>query len=265
MTPLLEVHNLHVEFPPVQVVDGLDLTIAPGEIVALVGESGSGKTMTALSIGRLLPAAARWQADLLRFNGQDLLTMPEATFRGFLGRQLTYVFQDPAGSLNPVMTIEEQLSEPLAIHQGMRGPQARVRLLEWLTAVQLPDPVQRLSQYPHQLSGGMQQRVMLAMAMLMDPLLLIADEPTTALDATVQAQMLELLLVLRRRVGTAILLITHDLLQVAPIADRIAVMTQGRIVETAPTKRLYHAPQHPHTQALLRALPTIGAGRLSVP
>ena len=265
--PLLEVRGLHVAFDSdgrtVHAVDGVDLRVAPQEILALVGESGSGKTMTALSIGRLLPASARWRADAIRLNGRDLLALREADWRSVLGSQIAYVFQDPASSLNPVMTIEEQLTEPLEIHQSLPRRAAKTRVVESLTAVQIPDPAGKLPLYPHQLSGGMQQRVMLAMAIVLQPALLIADEPTTALDATVQQQILTLLLRLRKQTGMAILLITHDLLQVAPIADRIAVMTRGRIVETAPTAQLYATPVHPHTQALLHAMPRLGQGRLT--
>jgi len=265
MTPSLEVRQLHVQFPraPRDAVNGVDLTIHAEEIVALVGESGSGKTLTALSIGRLLPTTACWRAASIQFKHRDLLTLPDREFRHLLGQEVAYVFQDPASSLNPVLTVGEQLCEPLIVHRGMRWSEARTRAMELLAAVQLADPAETLPLYPHQLSGGMQQRVMLAMAALLNPALLIADEPTTALDATVQVQILALLLALRRQQGMAILLITHDLLHVAPIADRVAVMSQGRIVETAPTTQLYQSPQHPHTRALLSAMPRMGQGRLT--
>ena len=258
--PLLEIGGLHVEFPSpdgdaVHAVNGANLTVSPGEIVALVGESGSGKTMTVLAVGRLLPRNAQWRADLLRFKGHDLGSLTESQVRTVLGQSLAYVFQDPASSLNPVMTIGEQLLEPLVIHRQLARSAARATVLDALTAVQLAEPAEKLTMFPHQLSGGMQQRVMLAMATLLRPALLVADEPTTALDATVQSQILTLLLTLRERTGMAIVLITHDLWQVAPMADRVAVMTQGLVVETAPTAQLYAAPQHPHTRALLDAMP----------
>ncbi len=247
-SPLLAIRELTVEFHTGGVVttavDEVALSLDPGEILALVGESGSGKTMTALAIGRLLPPAARWHAAEISVNGRPLHQATNAEVRRRLGREIAYVFQDPATSLNPVMTIEEQLCE-----QG----RSRARALELLAAVQLADPAALLRRYPHQLSGGMQQRVMLAIAIASRPALLIADEPTTSLDATVQAQILSLLLRLRQEFGMAILLITHDLLQVARIADRLAVMSRGRLVETGPAAQLTRAPQHPHTQALLAA------------
>ncbi|MBI4313629.1 MAG: ABC transporter ATP-binding protein [Candidatus Omnitrophica bacterium] len=255
--PLLEVQNLHVEFGrglnAVHAVNGVNLSLSQNEIVALVGESGSGKTLTALALGRLLPAQARWRAKTLQLQGKDLLAFSESQWRGVLGRQMTYVFQDPATGLNPVMTVEEQLLEPLLIHRHLARAAAKVHALEALRSVQMSDPEEKLAFYPHQLSGGMQQRVMLAMAILLEPALLIADEPTTALDVTVQRQILNLLSHLRAQKNLSILLITHDLLRVAPIADRVAVMHQGQIVETAPTQKLLQSPRHPYTQMLLKA------------
>ena len=262
--PALEVRGLKVWFGGQTVVDGVDLTVGAGEIVALVGESGAGKTLTALAIGRLLPTAARWSADAIRCRGRDLHTMSDDALRTVLGTELAYVFQDPAACLNPVMTVGEQLLELLQVHRGLRPSDAGPQVETALAAVQLADPAAILARYPHQLSGGMQQRVMLAMATLLNPALLIADEPTTALDVTTQAQILALLQSWRRERGMGLLLITHDLLQVAPIADRIAVMAAGRIVETAPTAQLYRAPQHPYTQALLHAMPALGEGRWMV-
>ncbi len=246
--PLLMIRELTVEFHTRGVVttavDQVTLSLDAGTMLALVGESGSGKTMTALAIGRLLPPAARWRAAEITVNGRPLHRASSVEVRRRLGREIAYVFQDPATSLNPVMTIEQQLCE---------SGQARARALELLAAVQLADPAALLRCYPHQLSGGMQQRVMLALAIANRPALLIADEPTTALDATVQAQILSLLLTLRQEFGIAILLITHDLLQVARIADHLAVMHHGRLVETGPAAQLTRAPQHPYTQALLAA------------
>jgi len=268
MSLLLEVRDLHVNFRgptgTSAAVNGADLTIHAHEIVALVGESGSGKTMTALSLGRLLPPSAQWRADALRFKAQDLLTAPDEAVRRLLGTEIAYVFQDPAASLNPVMTVGEQLCEPWVVHQRIPRVAATAHAVKLLAAVQLSDPVALLAKYPHQLSGGQQQRVMLAMALALEPSLLIADEPTTALDATIQAQILDLLITLHRQRGLSVLLITHDLLQVAPIAHRICVMQQGRIVEVAPRDELYRAPKHPYTQALLNAVPQPGRGRLEV-
>ncbi len=263
--PVLEVQGLKIWFDDQPVVDGVDLTVGPGEIVALVGESGAGKTLTALALGRLLPPGARWTAKAIRCRGRDLHALSDDALRAVLGADLAYVFQDPAACLNPVMTVAEQLAEPLRIHSakkyGGRTADVTPQLKAALAAVQLEDPAAILVRYPHQLSGGMQQRVMLAMAALLNPALLIADEPTTALDATTQAQILALLARWRRERGMSCLLITHDLVYVAPIADRIAVMAGGRIVETAPTAQLYRSPRHPYTQALLHAMPTVGGGR----
>lgn len=268
MRPLLTLRGLHVQFRQrgtiVRAIDGVNLDLFPNEIVALVGESGSGKTMTALSVGRLLPPTAEWTAESIAFDGREWTKLSEEELRKLRGTQIAYVFQDPAASLNPVLTIGEQLCESLTVHRGWTRLKAQAATVEALAAVQLADPSEKLAMYPHQLSGGMQQRVMLAMATLLQPRLLIADEPTTALDATVQAQILALLLQLRRQFGMAILLITHDLGNVAPIAGRIAVMTAGRIVETAPRDQLYRTPRHPHTIALLNAILHPGQGRLAV-
>ena len=229
--------------PPVKAVDGVTLEIQKGEMLCLVGESGCGKTMLALSIGGLLPPAARVVGGTVRLEGRA-----------------GYVFQDPLSSLNPVMSIGEQVLEPLQLHQGLRGAQARARALSLLEQVQIPLAEQRLRQYPHQLSGGMRQRVMIAMALACSPALLIADEPTTALDVTTQQEMLQLINRLKRELSMAVLLITHDLHAVAPVSDRTAVMYAGRIVEEAATPALFKNPSHPYTEALLHCMPVPGKG-----
>ncbi len=263
MTPLLSIRNLrtHIfdEEPPVKAVDGVDLDIGPGEILALVGESGCGKTMLALSIGRLLPPAAQVVSGSIRFEETELTQLAEAQLRSFLGKAIAYLFQDPFTALNPVLSVEEQLCEAIELH--CQGTPAGKLSLELLVRVQIPEPEQRLRQYPHQLSGGMRQRVLLAIALAGTPRLLIADEPTTALDVTTQAEILRLLKDLCRQFGTAILLITHDLAGVATFSDRIAVMYAGRIVETVPTSEFYKNASHPYSQALLACIPKGGEGK----
>jgi dipeptide transport system ATP-binding protein len=261
--PLLEVEDLRVEFgsvsAPIVAVDGVDLTLDVGEVVGCVGESGSGKSVTALALMGLTEFPGRVCAGRLAFAGQDLLTLSAAQRRNLVGKEIAMIFQDPHASLNPCYTVAFQLMETLRIH-GTDGERAsarlrRLRALELLRQVEIPDAPARLTAFPHQLSGGMAQRVMIAMAIACNPKLLIADEPTTALDVTVQAQVLELLLRLQRERGMALLLITHDLAVVAETAQRVFVMYAGQVVETGQVPRIFEAPLHPYTQALLAALP----------
>ncbi|HEV7346175.1 MAG TPA: ABC transporter ATP-binding protein [Devosia sp.] len=252
--PLLSIRNLTVAFGTNEATRAVSFDIAPGETVALVGESGSGKSVTALSVLKLLPASARLSGQIL-FKGQDLVTAPPAELRAVRGNDISMIFQEPMSSLNPVHTVERQIGEVLAIHRGLRASAARARALELLDAVGIPDPASRLAAYPHQLSGGQRQRVMIAMALANEPDLLIADEPTTALDVTVQAQILTLLKDLQHRLGMAMLFITHDLGIVRRIADRVCIMTKGEIVETGPVAPIFADPQHAYTQHLLAAEP----------
>jgi microcin C transport system ATP-binding protein len=253
-TPLLSIRDLAISFGAVKATTGVSFDIAPGETVALVGESGSGKSVTALSVLKLLPPAAQLSGQIL-FKGQDLVSAPDAELRAVRGNDISMIFQEPMSSLNPVHTIERQIGEVLAIHRGLRATAARQRTLELLDAVGIPDPASRLKSYPHQLSGGQRQRVMIAMALANEPDLLIADEPTTALDVTVQAQILTLLKSLQQRLGMAMLFITHDLGIVKKIADRVCVMTKGEIVETGSTAEVFANPQHAYTRHLLAAEP----------
>ncbi|MDG4883444.1 ABC transporter ATP-binding protein [Mesorhizobium sp. WSM4884] len=258
--PLLSVRDLSVAFAQggsqSTAVDRISFDIARGETLALVGESGSGKSVSALSVLKLLPyPAASHPSGKILFHGADLLDADERTLRGVRGNKITMIFQEPMTSLNPLHTIEQQIVEVLKLHQGLGDRQARARVLELLTEVGIRDPQKRLDAYPHQLSGGQRQRVMIAMALANEPELLIADEPTTALDVTVQAQILELLADLKRRKGMSMLFITHDLGIVRKIADRVCVMTKGRIVETGPTKEIFANPQHAYTKHLLAAEP----------
>ncbi len=258
--PLLSVRDLSVAFRQGQrenlAVDRVSFEIGKGETVALVGESGSGKSVTALSVLKLLPyPAARHPSGEIRFKGQELLALPENEIRKVRGNDITIIFQEPMTSLNPLHTIEKQIGEILLLHNGLSGQAARARILELLGQVGIPDPQTRLGSYPHQLSGGQRQRVMIAMALANEPDLLIADEPTTALDVTVQAQILALLKELQTRLGMAMLFITHDLGIVRKLADRICVMKDGKIVEKGAVERVFTAPEHPYTQALLAAQP----------
>jgi microcin C transport system ATP-binding protein len=258
--PLLEVHDLSVAFrhgaTDVAAVDRISFDIRKGETVALVGESGSGKSVTALSILKLLPyPAATHPSGRIRFKGRELLDLPENEIRDVRGRDITIIFQEPMTSLNPLHTIERQIAEIIELHSGVRGEKLRARVIELLGQVGIPDPAERLGSYPHQLSGGQRQRVMIAMALANEPDLLIADEPTTALDVTVQAQILELLRDLQARLGMGILFITHDLGIVRKIADRVCVMRQGKIVEQGPVERIFSKPEHDYTIELLRAEP----------
>jgi dipeptide transport system ATP-binding protein len=265
---LLEVQNLTVEFgpeaAPFKAVDGVSLAVDADEVVGIVGESGSGKSVTALALMGLIDAPGRVRAERLLFDGRDVLALSEGERRAMLGRDIAMIFQDPMTSLNPCFTVEYQLAETLRIHEGGSRRALRARALELLRAVEIPDAERRLDAYPHQLSGGMSQRVMVAMAIACNPRLLIADEPTTALDVTIQAQMLALLLKLQRERGMGLMLITHDLGVVAEVAKRVMVMYAGQVVETARVPDIFVAPHHPYTEALLSALPehNIGQRRL---
>ena len=257
---LLSIRDLSVAFGTgareVLAVDRVSFDIAKGETLALVGESGSGKSVTALSVMKLLPyPAAHHPSGSISFKGRELLTMPENEIRHVRGNDITIIFQEPMTSLNPLHTIEKQIREILLIHQGLAGEKARTRILELLDQVGIPDPKGRLASYPHQLSGGQRQRVMIAMALANEPDLLIADEPTTALDVTVQAQILKLLKDIQKRLGMSMLFITHDLGIVRKLADRVCVMNTGKIVERGPVERVFTAPEHSYTRALLAAEP----------
>jgi len=259
-TPLLQIEDLSVTFPGererVPVVDRISLTIAAGETLALIGESGCGKSMTALAIMRLIPKPGTIEtASRIRFEGRDLLSLSVAQMRGVRGAKIGMIFQEPQTSLNPVTTVGEQLVEGMRLHTPLSADAARKHVLELLAQVGVPDPGGRFSAYPHQLSGGLKQRVMIAMAMSLRPRLLIADEPTTALDATIRAQLLELLRNLSATTGTAVLLVTHDFGVVNEVADRVAVMYAGQIVEEGTRFELLSRPSHPYAQALLRSIP----------
>jgi peptide/nickel transport system ATP-binding protein len=248
--PLLEVKDLRTEFRSggsvFAAVDGVSFSLAPGETLGIVGESGCGKSVTSLSIMRLVPnPPGRIAGGEVRLEGRNLLDLPESEMREVRGDAVSMIFQEPMTSLNPVQTVGEQIVEAIRLHRSVTAAEARSRALEMLRLVKIPSPETRLDEYPHQLSGGMRQRVMIAMALACDPKILIADEPTTALDVTIQAQILDLLRDLRERTGTAIMLITHDLGVVAEIAHRVIVMYAGRIVEEAPVGPLFADPQHP--------------------
>jgi oligopeptide transport system ATP-binding protein len=264
--PLLEVKNLNTQFRtregPVHAVNGVSFSIEAGEAIGIVGESGSGKSVTALSILRLLPIPPAEIVDgSIIFEDKELVDLSEADMRKIRGGQIAMIFQDPISSLNPVMTIERQLMEPLQLHLKLSAREARTRARELLEAVGIPDAPRRMRGYPHQFSGGMRQRVMIAIAIAANPRLLIADEPTTALDVTIQAQILELIARLRRDLGTAVILITHDLGVVAGLADRILVMYAGHVAESAHTEELFANPRHPYTLGLLGAVPRLDAVR----
>ena len=259
-SPLLEVKDLSVAFTQgsrtTLAVDGISFDIKPRETVALVGESGSGKSVTAMSVMKLLPyPAASHPSGTIHFKGREVLGMPEREIRKIRGNDITVIFQEPMTSLNPLHTIERQIREILDLHTGLRGEAATKRVVDLLTQVGIPDPAGRLKSYPHQMSGGQRQRVMIAMALANEPDLLIADEPTTALDVTVQAQILKLLKDLQTRLGMAMLFITHDLGIVRKIADRVCVMNGGKIVEQGPVERVFDSPDHRYTKALLGAAP----------
>jgi len=258
--PLLAVENLSISFPgeagPVRVVDRVSLSIALGETLALVGESGSGKSMTALATMRLVPKPGRIEPGTrIAFEGRNLLSLSVPDMRAVRGAGIGMIFQEPMTSLNPVTTVGEQVLEAIELHTKLPRAQARSRVIELFGLVGIPDAKRRFGAYPHQLSGGLKQRVMIAMAMAMRPRLLIADEPTTALDATIRAQILELLRDLSAKTGTAVLLITHDFGVVNEVADRVAVMYAGEIVEEGTRAELLGRPRHPYTQGLLRSIP----------
>jgi len=263
---LLEVRDLTTCFftagGTVRAVDGVSYDVQAGETVALVGESGCGKTVSALSIMRLImPPAGRIVGGQVLFKGRDVLALDEESMRRIRGREIAMVFQEPMTSLNPVLTVGRQLTETVEIHLGMSAAQARQRAVELLAMVGIPDPAQRLFHYPHQFSGGMRQRIMIAMALACEPALILADEPTTALDVTVQAQILELIKGLSRRLGVAVVLITHNLGIVARYADRLNVMYAGKIVEQGSVRAIYAHPRHPYTLGLLRSVPRLDEPR----
>ncbi|MEU7567772.1 ABC transporter ATP-binding protein [Streptomyces fradiae] len=259
---LLEVRDLHVEFRTregtARAVNGVTYSVDEGETLAVLGESGSGKSVTAQAVmGILDTPPGRITAGQILFQGRDLLTLGEDERRKVRGARMAMIFQDALSALNPVLTVGDQLAEMYTVHRGMSKKDARARAVELMDRVRIPAARERVGQYPHQFSGGMRQRIMIAMAMALEPALIIADEPTTALDVTVQAQVMELLAELRRELGMGLILITHDLGVVADVADRIAVMYAGRIVETAPVHDLYKAPAHPYTQGLLDSIPRL--------
>jgi ABC-type dipeptide/oligopeptide/nickel transport system ATPase component len=261
-TPLLRVENLGIQFgppnDPVKAVDGISFYMDAGETLAVLGESGSGKSVSALALTRLLAAPpARYVSGKIEFEGRDVLTLPENQLRSLRGNQIAYIFQEPGSSLNPVFTIGYQIREAIELHRPeVRDVTAEIVLA--LDKVGIREPAKRLNDYPHQLSGGMQQRVMIAMALACQPKLLVADEPTTALDVTIQKQIMDLLRDLKGSTKMAILLITHNFGLVADFADRVAVMFRGKIVETGPTAEILRNPQHPYTQALIECVPKLG-------
>ena len=266
MIPLLRIRDLRIAFSrhgaePVEAVRGIDLDLAEGESLAVVGESGSGKSATALALARLLPEPpARITAQELRLGDRDLLRLSPRELRAVRGRDIAYIFQEPTTSLNPVLSVRSQIGEALRLHR----PEVTDRdaeTLAWLRRVGITEPEKRLRAYPHELSGGMQQRVMIAMALCCHPRLLVADEPTTALDVTIQKQILELLAELRRELGMSLILITHNLGIIRDVADRVAVMFRGHIVETGPVEQILTRPQHPYTRALLECVPRLGERR----
>ncbi|SKA75702.1 peptide/nickel transport system ATP-binding protein [Prosthecobacter debontii] len=263
MASLLSIRDLKIEFrrhggPPAQAVKGLSLELRQGESIAIVGESGSGKSATALALARLLPEPpASITAEHLSIAGHEVLKMSEKELRKIRGKEIAYIFQEPTTSLNPVLTVRTQIGEALALHR----PEVKDRdaeILSWLRLVGITEPEKRLRAYPHELSGGMQQRVMIAMALCCQPKLLIADEPTTALDVTIQKQIMELLADLRKRLDMSLILITHNFGIIKDVADRVAVMFRGEIVETGPTAEILTNPKHPYTQALLDCVPRMG-------
>ena len=261
--PLLSVQDLQTQFATpggvVRAVDGLSFDVGAGETVAIVGESGCGKSVTSMSILRLIQEPPGRIGGRILFEGRDLLQVSEAEMRRLRGNTISMIFQEPMTSLNPVLTIGRQIGEAVRLHEGASASQAEARAVEMLTLVGIPAPARRVREYPHQLSGGMRQRVMIAMALACNPKLLIADEPTTALDVTIQAQILDLMRDLQARLGSAILLITHDLGVVAETAQRVVVMYAGRKVEEAPVAELFANPQHPYTRGLLGAVPRLGS------
>ncbi|MEO6321134.1 MAG: ABC transporter ATP-binding protein [Polaromonas sp.] len=266
--PLLQVEDLRVEFRTrrgaATVLNGVDFHIRGGETLCVVGESGCGKSMTALALLRLIPSPpGRISGGRVLFQGEDLLQASEARMREVRGNRISMIFQEPMTSLNPVFTVGNQIGESLRLHAGLDAGQARARAIEMLRQVGIPAPEQRVDEYPHQMSGGMRQRVMIAMALACRPDILIADEPTTALDVTVQAQIFDLLRDLQRENGTAVMLITHDMGAVAEMADRVMVMYAGRVIEQGTTEEVLGQPLHPYTQGLIDCLPELGNSQLA--
>jgi len=265
---LLRIENLQVGFRTeagfLRAVDGVSCSVEAGKTLGIVGESGCGKSVTAASILRLVPdPPGRITGGTIHFDGVDLLTISRAELGKIRGKEIAMIFQDPMTSLNPVFTVERQLGEVLELRFGVDRAEARRRSIEILATVGIPDPADRLRSYPHELSGGMKQRVMIAMALLCEPRLLIADEPTTALDVTIQAQILHLIRALQARMGTAVLLITHDMGVVAELCDEVAVMYAGRVVEQGAVRQIFEGPRHPYTRGLLQSIPRKGRGRKS--
>ena len=262
--PILRIRDLRIRFRTpgrrTTAVSGIDLELSEGEILAIVGETGCGKTVTGLSVMGLLPETAELEAEELRLLGRDLLTLHEDEWRAIRGTDVAMVFQNPTNSFNPVFTIGAQMRDVLAAHEGLKGRAADERIREVFTACAMPDPERVMRSYPHQLSGGMLQRAMLGLALLSRPKLLIADEPTTALDVTIAAQILELLLQLQRGMGFSVLFITHDLGVVRRVCNRVAVLYAGQVVETSPTRELFRAPKHPYTRGLIAAVPRTHRG-----
>ncbi len=260
--PLLEVRNLktyfYTEDGTVKAVDGVDFEVNPGEVLGLVGESGCGKSVSSFSIMRLVSAPGKIVDGEILFDGRDLLKLSEAEMVTMRGYRISMIFQQPQSSLNPVFKVGDQVAEVLQIHQGMKKEEAWQKAVELLRLVGIPDPEKKAHAYPHEMSGGQAQRVMIAMALALNPQLLIADEPTTALDVTIQAQILDLMRDLRTRMGTAVILITHDLGVVAEMADRVAVMYAGRIVEQTDVRTIFAKPLHPYTQGLMASIPILG-------
>lgn len=262
MSVLLDVKNLRVSLPtangPLNAVRGMDLTVNKGEMLCIVGESGCGKSMTSMALMGLLPKRAKCEADSMTFDGKDLLTMGKSERNKLRGLRMSMIFQEPMTSLNPAFKLGDQLCEGIIAHKKVSKAEARERAVYLLERAGVPYPEERLNQYPHQLSGGLRQRVMIAMALMCEPDLIIADEPTTALDVTIQAQILRLIKELQQEFGTAVIFITHDLGVVARIADRVAVMYAGQVVETGSAQAIFTAPQHPYTQGLMNCIPVPG-------
>ena len=264
--PLLQIDSLRTYFHTraglARAVDGVSLSVQPGETVGVVGESGCGKSVTALSVLRLIRPPGRIErGSRIAFEGRDLLALGDEEIRQVRGNRIAMIFQEPMTALNPVFTVGDQIAEVARVHAGASRKEAWARAVEMLTLVGIPAPEQRAGEYPHQLSGGMRQRVMIAMALVMKPALVIADEPTTALDVTIQAQILELLGDLQRKLGTSILMITHDLGVIAETASRVVVMYGGEVVEESPVRELFAVPHHPYTEGLLQAMPRVGQRR----
>ena len=262
--PLLEVKDLRVEFPTrrgvLVAVDGISFSIAPGEVLGVVGESGAGKSLTGMAVIRLLEPPGRIAGGEVRLDGQRIDDLPLDQLRRIRGRRIGAIFQDPLTSLNPLYTVGEQITETILTHLEVSPAEARERALGLLREVGIPAPESRIDHYPHQFSGGMRQRVVIALALCAEPRLIIADEPTTALDVSIQAQILQLLTRLAREHGTAVMLITHDMGVIAETADRVAVMYAGRIAEIGPVREVIHSPRHPYTVGLMGSIPKLGAG-----